>query len=98
MAGWLLTHQVHLLSVCAAGLAVSDSAEEETLSSWGDDAAVYSSESELSDWEAAEDSDADSAAASDSPGSSHDAAAGELEAHDHVSQMRWHASIQAKPS
>lgn len=48
------------MPVCTAGLTLSDYSEADQVSDWGDDAAMYSSQSDLSDWEAQDSSDAES--------------------------------------
>ena len=48
------------MPVCTAALALSDYAEADQVSDWGNDAAVYSSQSDLSDWEAPDSSDVES--------------------------------------
>lgn len=54
-----------MLNLRTVGSQESGLSEDDNLSDWGNDAAVYSSDSELSNWEQPEDSDAESVSSAD---------------------------------
>lgn len=58
-------YSAHELGLLTAGSQGSGLSEGDNLSDWGNDAAVYSIDSELSDWEQPEDSDAESVSSAD---------------------------------